>query len=220
MVVDDSPDNRLLMELLLQRAGGLVTTCENGQQAVQKVMANPDSVDIVLMDLQMPVMDGLEATQVLRSAGVSLPIIAVSADATPQTRKRIRDVGFTDRLTKPIPPALLLNHVSAYTQQSRSPAPSERLDLGLPEELISAFLDELSGRQLKLRAAVQSQSNKQIRQIVHQIAGSAGSYGYQGLSERAQDVLRSTEYSPTPASLTALLTDIQVVVDEHLQSKP
>ena len=100
LVVDDSIDNRMLISLALKKYGATVDLCENGLAAIQAVTVK--SYDIVLMDIQMPVMDGYAATTKLRSGGFQGPIIALTAHAMEEVRKKCYEVGCTDHLAKPI----------------------------------------------------------------------------------------------------------------------
>jgi CheY-like chemotaxis protein len=100
LVVDDARDNQILLDRFLTIEGAYVETANNGVTAVQKALA--DSFDIVLMDIQMPIMDGYTATQKLREHGFKKPIIALTAHAMPEIRKKCINVGCTDHLTKPI----------------------------------------------------------------------------------------------------------------------
>lgn len=100
LVVDDSPDNQALIKAILKHAGAEVETCSNGQEAVE--MALSKKFDAVLMDLQMPVMDGYEATRILRERNYSGPIIALTAHAMKEERDRSLRSGFTEHITKPI----------------------------------------------------------------------------------------------------------------------
>lgn len=100
LVVDDSADNLALVKRILTLAGAKVETANNGKEGVEKALKGDFS--FVLMDLQMPEMDGFEATQKLRDSGFDRPIIALTAHAMKEERKRCLDSGFTDHLTKPV----------------------------------------------------------------------------------------------------------------------
>jgi signal transduction histidine kinase/CheY-like chemotaxis protein len=100
LVVEDGPDNQLLLRMLLERAGAKVTVASNGAEALE--LEESGSFDLILMDLQMPVMDGFEATRRLRDRGFSGPIIAVTANATEEDRRRCYAGGFDLFLTKPV----------------------------------------------------------------------------------------------------------------------
>lgn len=101
LVVEDHPVNRMVMLGLLQRlGGGEPIVAENGQEAVD--MAAHQTFDLILMDTQMPVMDGLEATRRLRAVGLTTPIIGVSAGALDEERQAALDAGADDYVLKPV----------------------------------------------------------------------------------------------------------------------
>jgi CheY-like chemotaxis protein len=100
LVVEDGPDNRLLLRMLLEKAGATVEVATNGREALE--MAGPLKPHVILMDLQMPVMDGFEATRRLRERGHRGPIIAVTANASEEDRRRCELAGFDFFLSKPV----------------------------------------------------------------------------------------------------------------------
>lgn len=100
LVVDDSPDNRLLMERILKSAGANVETASDGKQGVEKAIGR--DFDVILMDLQMPEMDGFQALSVLKKMGYEKPIVALTAHAMKQERERCLELGFKDHLAKPV----------------------------------------------------------------------------------------------------------------------
>lgn len=100
LLVDDVEDNRLLIQRMLAKRGAKLTLASNGQEGL--AMALEKEFDIVLMDIQMPVMDGYTATRKLRQAGYSKPIIALTAHAMKDDRDRCIAAGCTDYLTKPV----------------------------------------------------------------------------------------------------------------------
>ncbi len=110
LVVDDGETNRKLIQFVLSRAGAKVFQAENGQQAVERALA--EHFDLILMDMQMPVMDGYQATCELRSRGIAVPIIALTANAMKGDEARCREAGCSGYLAKPIDMDLLLAMVT------------------------------------------------------------------------------------------------------------
>ncbi|MEO0482353.1 MAG: response regulator [Planctomycetota bacterium] len=102
LMVDDGPDNRRLISFHLASAGAHVETANDGREAVERFTETAQSFDLVLMDMQMPEMDGYEATRRLREARVSIPVIAFTAHAMSDDRRRCMDAGCDDYQTKPI----------------------------------------------------------------------------------------------------------------------
>ncbi|HMB96000.1 MAG TPA: ATP-binding protein [Tepidisphaeraceae bacterium] len=125
LLVEDGADNRKLIAHYLKSANVEVVTAENGVQGVEKCLAalsDGKPFDIVLMDMQMPIMDGYNATATLRQRNYAGPIIALTAHAMPEDRQRCLDAGCSDYLTKPIPRQQLLQTCSQWMTQTRSAA--------------------------------------------------------------------------------------------------
>jgi CheY-like chemotaxis protein len=125
LVVDDAADNRKLIERLLSKTGAAVEFAENGIQGVK--MALDHEFDLVLMDLQMPDLDGFEATRRIRERQDRTPIVALTAHAVDEIRERCERAGFNGFLTKPLNSKTLLKvakdlarHHHGAVQQSQS----------------------------------------------------------------------------------------------------
>ncbi|MFM6928477.1 MAG: response regulator [Bdellovibrio sp.] len=112
LLVDDVTDNILLMEHFLKKYDVKIDQASNGLEAIGKISEN--QYDVVLMDIQMPVMDGHTATQYLRAQGITIPIIAVTAHAMKEDKERSLEAGCNDYLTKPIKPQLLFHTIAAH----------------------------------------------------------------------------------------------------------
>lgn len=113
LVVDDSPDNQILIKKILKLAGAAVETASNGREGVQKALAG--NFDVILMDLQMPEMDGYEAVKLLRSQGFNKPIIALTAHAMKEERIHSLQSGFDNHLTKPVDNVELVKTLADYS---------------------------------------------------------------------------------------------------------
>jgi PAS domain S-box-containing protein len=117
LLVEDNPTNRLVATRILEKTGATVALAEDGAQAVALLDAAPDACDAVLMDIQMPVMDGIEATRRLRADARfdRLPIIAMTADAMSEDRQNCLDAGMQDYVSKPIDIAKLVGALTRHT---------------------------------------------------------------------------------------------------------
>jgi CheY-like chemotaxis protein len=115
LVVDDSSDNQLMMSRFLQGAGASVALASDGEEGVQKALA--EDFDVVLMDVQMPRLDGYAATAKLRAQGYRKPIAALTAHAFPEEKNRCLAVGYTAHLSKPVNPRLLFEQVAYLAQK-------------------------------------------------------------------------------------------------------
>ena len=126
LLVEDGIDNQRLIKAFLQKAGAEVVVAENGKVAVDWILAkrpattapsedSDPAIDVILMDMHMPVMDGYDATRTLRARSFRKPIIAVTAHALQGDRQRCLDVGCDDYYTKPITRQTLLEVVQRYS---------------------------------------------------------------------------------------------------------
>ncbi len=121
LVAEDNVINQMIMQELLAPCGAEIVLAGNGQEAVDAVNARP--FDLVLMDMQMPVMDGLEATRIIRTRpeAANMPIIAVTANAMSEDKDRGFACGMNDYLTKPVEPAGLLKVLRVWLLEARRP---------------------------------------------------------------------------------------------------
>jgi len=126
LVADDNRTNQKVIAKILERAGHSVTVVNNGEAALDAL--DERAFDIVLMDVNMPKMDGLEATKLYRMAelpGPRRPIIGLTADATPQTRERCLSAGMDACVIKPIEPQQLLQSIASLVPKQPAPPAAE-----------------------------------------------------------------------------------------------
>lgn len=112
LVVEDYPLNIMFAKRLLEGWGGQIDVATNGQQALE--LLDPVRHALVLMDLQMPIMDGYESARRMRDRGETLPIIALTADNTVDIERQVRANGMNDILTKPLRADRLLELILAH----------------------------------------------------------------------------------------------------------
>ena len=215
LLAEDGPDNQLLIRTVLSKAGAEVEVVENGLLAVQVATARP--FDLVLMDMQMPEMDGYEATCQLRAKGYETPIVALTAHALSSDRDRCIDAGCADYMTKPIDRVVLIGRILKHTSRQQ-PATAEALAVpGTPvdqsgtvaeelnppavdaiasqfaddpdmAEVIEAFVRQLPDRCQSMREALKNSDLPTLQRLAHQMKGSGGSYGYPVLTQAGSEL--------------------------------
>jgi signal transduction histidine kinase/CheY-like chemotaxis protein/purine-cytosine permease-like protein len=126
LLVEDNPINQQIAQELLQDAGATTVVAHNGQQALERLFEAPDGTfNVVLMDVQMPVMDGLEATRRIRTMSrfARLPILAMTAHAMEDERSRCLEQGMNDHVSKPLEPEKFLRAVATWGRGSAARKP-------------------------------------------------------------------------------------------------
>ena len=201
LLAEDGPDNQRLISMHLRKAGAEVTLATNGRVAVALARSQP--FDLILMDMQMPELDGYAATAEIRSLGGQAPIIALTAHALAEDRYKCLAAGCTDYLAKPIAKNLLLTVVARHLEAGK---PNERLGGPAPttdglistsilkssfdddpdmKEAIEEFVASLPQRVAALNRHYRERRLSDLRRVLHQLNGSGGSYGYDGVTELA-----------------------------------
>lgn len=160
LVVEDNELNRFVAKGFLDRAGAVTILAENGAEAVAAVEREP--FDLVLMDLQMPVMDGLDATRAIRAlpAGRNLPILALTAAGHEKDLQSCLDAGMDDHIDKPFVPALFLATLRRWLSAgvaSAPPAPvAQPPMLARPEPIPGIDMEQAMGRVMGNRALLET----------------------------------------------------------------
>jgi len=226
LVAEDNKINQQLTAMLLRSAGHQADIVENGEQALAAIQSA--DFDLVLMDLQMPVLDGIEATRRIRALPApknSIPIIALTAHAMAGTREECLRNGIDDYLSKPIDADRLFTILSEFAGRSREPTgdrpagSGEELDLdqsrlGALEDLLQpfelarfvrTFSDQLPGQIQEVSIFVDSADYRSLRYAAHSIAGVAGNLG----ASRLAGVARELEVAATTAASEQILRCLQ-----------
>lgn len=196
LAVDDKSSNQKLLKVYLDVFGCISDFASNGQEAVEKIRKN--TYDICLMDIQMPVMGGLEAAELLRrDVNRDIPILALTASAMKADEQKALDSGMNGYLTKPIDIRKLEELLLKWTKGPRAPAvpwdkARAREALGMDEAsfngLFRAFLIEVDEDMQKLAAAIASDDNISIAQIGHGIKGMAANLRVTRVQEAAREL--------------------------------
>ena len=192
LVAEDNVVNRALIVRLLEKEGCEVSVVENGREALDEVQTN--NIDLVLMDLEMPEMGGIEATRRIRErekqTGKHVPIIALTAHALASDRQRCLDAGMDGYLPKPIRPQALLTAIvelvptQPLKRRRERPRPARDRHADLIEMFTESSRNELTG----IQQALNRKDYGKVRALAHSIAGAAGVVGAKDISRLARDL--------------------------------
>jgi PAS domain S-box-containing protein len=223
LVIDDSLENREVLRFLLGAAGASSECAINGQAGVERALAAEKSrtpFDAILMDMNMPVMDGFEATRKLVAAGVTSPILALTAMALAGDEERCRAAGCVAYIGKPIVPSVFLETLARHVRAAPAappaatptavrrgpqaaapvaePAPEGALFSladhprfrGLIERYVASFPDLVR----RMRRLERKGELEEVRTLAHRLRGTAASYGFPAVSQaagRCEDAIRA-----------------------------
>ncbi|MGH8666304.1 MAG: ATP-binding protein [Burkholderiales bacterium] len=201
LVVDDGVENRELVRLVLEDCGLRVSEAGNGQAALDRIAGG--SVAAILMDVQMPVMDGFTATRRLRASGCTLPVIALTAHAMKGFEQEIEAAGFSGYLTKPIDIDRMLETLAKQLGGARravdAAVPSVMPAAGAGEPIVSrlahhprlrrvviAFGEQLNAKLQAMDEAWSRGDLEAVANLAHWLKGSGGTVGYDAFFEPAR----------------------------------
>jgi CheY-like chemotaxis protein len=201
LLADDSEENRFLIRGYLKDSGCIIDEVENGAQAVEQFRQRV--YDIVLMDAEMPVVDGYSATREIRALS-STPIFLLTAHAFQESKDRALAAGCSEHLTKPIKKATLLEAINRY-----APA-NDHIHVSVESWLkpvVGGYLEKRRSDVAKLRAALEQGDYAVIRTLGHQMAGTGGGYGFDPITEMG-NTLEESALACDASRIKAAIADL------------
>jgi PAS domain S-box-containing protein len=214
LVVDDSGINRDVAERILREEGATVFLAENGRIAVDWLLAHGGAVDLVLMDVQMPVMDGIEATRILRGLAqfADLPIVALTAGAFSSHQAAARDAGMNHFIAKPfdIPVTIELIRRLTHPRDTNSPFDLQRgLKIWSTRDNYQRYLRKFAAAYGDIVTRLRQQADPgAAAALAHKLAGAAANVALPAVSALARQI----DTTPTPA----LLAELDAAMDAAL----
>lgn len=195
LVVEDSIDSQRLLSLYLRKAGAEVECADSGQSALEKVHDFSDRekhFHLIVMDMEMPEINGLDVTQQLRERGYGMPIIALTANAMRGERERCLQAGCDDYLVKPINRTALLNMVTKYTQHIGNPDAilprSARVEMQDAQIVMTQYIAELSNQVVEMMRLVKAGDVGAVRTMASAIHDSGAGFGLKNICSAADDI--------------------------------
>ncbi|MGH8614579.1 MAG: response regulator, partial [Gammaproteobacteria bacterium] len=211
LVVDDGEENRELVRIVLEQAGLEVDTAENGRVAIAK--AAETAFDAILMDMQMPIMDGYTATRLLRQRGLKIPIIGLTAHAMKDAEREVMAAGCSAMVTKPIVIDVLMQTIaelfgrcreasgeiavsstssplaeSTIGETAAAPIVSRLADHPRLRAVARQFVNRLEKQLVACERAWEARDFEELAALAHWLKGTGGTVGFDAFTEPAQEL--------------------------------
>jgi CheY-like chemotaxis protein/HPt (histidine-containing phosphotransfer) domain-containing protein len=232
LVTDDNEINRLIAATILKNFGAKILEATNGMEAIEMVKSN--TIDIILMDIQMPVMDGINATEFIREhVSKTIPIIALTAFALKGDNQKCFDAGMNDYLSKPFEESQLLQIVTKWLgkksnnteieNQTSSVVQEQLFDLSQLKiiargdtdflmKLTQLFIEQTPVAIQEMLSAYNSEDYRSVADIAHRIKPSIDNMGIITLKEPIREIEKFAEIYKNTGKLETLITEVDVVV--------
>jgi CheY-like chemotaxis protein len=232
LLVEDNDFNLAVAERSLKRIGCNVTCARNGKEAVD-LIASGHQFDAVLMDMQMPVLDGIGATAIIRGELKSrVPVIALTAHAFKAEIDACRAVGMNDYITKPYEEAVMKEVLSLYRREEvhndkeKTPVEEEKMydlsalreisggDQGFVKEMIMLFNQQASLTASEMKEALETEDYKRLAAAAHRIKASVDSLCIQDLRQRIRELEKLASAGNGTAQLRALTAEVTSILEK------
>lgn len=227
MVVEDNAINQLVLGNLLRRGRVDTRLCNGGAEALAMLDTSATPPDLILMDVHMPDVDGLEATRQIRQRGLDVAIIGVSAGASAEEVQRCLDAGMVDFLPKPIDPDELWGCLTRWlppagSQGAFGQEAAEQRFLDDAEALARAralFIELHGGDGALLRAQAAEADHRALAMTLHSLKGAAATIGAEALAHRALAFEKMLDDAPRPSDIDARISELeQLLVGQATES--
>jgi signal transduction histidine kinase/DNA-binding response OmpR family regulator len=196
LVAEDNPMNRQLLSHLFQHWQLGFDMVENGAQAVEMLRRNSSEYAIVLMDIQMPEMDGYSATDAIRhELMLSIPIIAMTAHALAGEKEKCINSGMDDYISKPLNEEQLYTMITHHARK-KSPHVLDmdylhtisKGDVEFEKSMVKTFTEQMPGELLQLKNAIEEEDGPGMRSIAHNMKSTTSYMGLSGLSQLLEEI--------------------------------
>lgn len=211
LVAEDQPEIQQLVLTLLEMAG-MEVVCVNDGEALLKE-GTQEGYDLIITDIQMPLLTGAEATKQLREQGVSIPIVALTANAMTHQKAEYRDAGFSGYISKPFSRTAFIQTVTQHVNARAVKRADLEAEISAETaKLAQAFVASLPEQKERIEQLLKQEKWLELAESVHALTGAAGTFGFEAISQAAMTLEKSLYRTDNGAkhefgnALMALLT--------------
>ncbi len=231
LIVDDNEMNRLVASTILLGYGTQVMIAESGASALE--MVGTESYDLILMDIQMPVINGYEATGMLRAHGYSGPIIALTASAVVGEREKCLAAGMDDYITKPINEELFVTMIDTWIQKKAAPVMLPEIDQPLYNldglrsiskgredfvtKMIQMFCDNMPDTMNALNSSFQDNDLLGVSKLAHKLKSNIDHLGIISLQRTIRDIESLSDGDGAADVLVPMIAEVNSVISQVVQ---
>ena len=220
LLAEDTKDNQDLIEMYVLDTGAKITIVENGKLAVEA--CQKENYDLIFMDMQMPVMDGVEAITQIRANGINTPIVSLTANAMKSDVDKCFNAGANKFLTKPIEVSRFNQVITEYLEEDKnntsdqtdSVTPIKKSRSGKMEKIIARFVSDLPRRMTLMENAIEQNNWDAIKAESHNLKGLGTSMGFADItkiSSEINDCCLKEEYDELPTLIASLKAFIHTI---------
>ena len=189
LLAEDSPDNQRLVTLFIEETGASVEIACDGKQAVEKGLA--EDFDLILMDMQMPEVDGIEAVRTLRHRSCTTPIAMLTANAMEENVVESEQAGANEFITKPINLDKFYCVLRKYLQEDNKPAKhalNQSMNNDRFNELFDMYINQLSGVISNFEVLLDRKDWETLKDELHRLKGTGGTFGFPEITEQCIEI--------------------------------
>lgn len=232
LLAEDTEENQQLISLHLKKCGVTVKVVGNGKEAVNAALQQP--FDLILMDMQMPIMGGIEAIKTLRAANYSDPIVALTANTSMSDRESCKEAGADNFISKPINFENFYTVLDKYLRKKQASSSlrdhvnqaSQGDDVNNGEDeyqqILETFLERLPQMVEKINESARENDWETLQSVSHQLKGLGGSFGYSEITETARkihDRARKHNNNELDRLLHELNQQLHLIVSEKQETR-
>ncbi len=237
LITDDNDMNRLVASTILKSYGAVTREAVNGEEAVFAV--GKEKFDLVLMDIQMPVMDGYEAARSIRNTGNTIPILALTANAIKGENQKCLDAGMNDYITKPFKEAEFLTLVAQWTNVKQEinsrKAEKQEIEKNIPlfdlsllhdiskgneafvDKMVNMFMEQGPASVKEIRQAYHAADFHQLKKVAHRLKPSIDNMGISAMKKGIRDIEKLAAQNEQTQELQTLINSLDNVIQSVIQ---
>ena len=223
LLAEDIKDNQDLISMYVRQTGAHLDIVSNGEDAIKEALKN--DYDLILMDMQMPKMDGLEAISILRKQDYTKPIVSLTANALLSDQEKCLNAGANQFLAKPINLNEFYDTLNSFLEEQTLTTNHQPVDSTVTsgmDKLIQNFIADLPNKISVLNETISTQSWEEVENVSHFLKGVGSSFGFPEITQSAtllNNAVREKNFKSAPELVTNLINLCESIIRNYNKQK-